>query len=87
MRCARIIGEIMADLRGSDRENTVDDGTNLVAGTMIVDADNNTIVVVPTNETAGTLRSNLSITRLINIDYPARVGAFPDSGLPIFEVL
>ena len=72
----------------SPKEVAVSGGTSLVAGVMLVNGDTNGVVVVPSNETAATLATALGISsNLKTIDYPARVGAFPDSGKNIFETL
>lgn len=61
--------------------------TNVVAGTMLVNGDTNTVIVVPANETAVTLQTALGISSSIKTcNYAARVGAFPSTGLPIFDV-
>lgn len=68
-------------------ETAISGGTALVAGTMVVDGDTNTVIVVPTNQTAATLQTALGISSSIkSINYAARVGAYADTSLPIFDV-
>jgi regulator of RNase E activity RraA len=71
----------------SVKEVPISSGVTVHAGMMVVNGDTNGVIVVPSDQTAGTLVSTLSISsNLKKIDLPARVGAFFDTGFPIFEV-
>lgn len=77
----------MSDKRGSSRETVIAGATTLVAGALYINADTNAAVVNPSAQTATSLATALGASALKKIDLPARVGAHPDTGLPIFEVL
>jgi regulator of RNase E activity RraA len=70
----------------SVKEVPIPGGATVVAGMMVVNADTNGVVVVPSNQTAAALATLLGCSAIKTVDYPARVGAFPDTGKPIFEV-
>lgn len=71
---------------GSVKEVPIPGGATLVAGMMVVNADTNGVVVVPSGQTAAALAALLGCSAIKTIDYPSRVGAFADTGKPIFEV-
>ena len=71
----------------SPKETTISGGVTLQAGTMVVESGTNGCVVVPTTQLASTFLSSIGGVSLKTIDYPARVGHFPDTGKCIFETL
>jgi hypothetical protein len=61
-------------------------GANVVAGNMYVNADTGQVVVPATNMTAAAFATLIGASGIKSIDYPGRVGAFSDTGRPIFDV-
>ena len=60
-------------------------GANTVpAGTVVV--VNGKVVVNPTTQTATALLASLGAATITTADVAKRVGTFPDTGLPIFDV-
>lgn len=73
---------------GSVKEQPISGGATVNAGQMYVNGDSNAVIVAPVTETATSSASRLGISSsLKTIDLPARVGAFSDTGKPIFEVI
>ena len=62
----------MANKLGSAKEVPISSGTPLVAGTMVVNADTNNVVVAPSNLTAAALATLLGCSAIKSIDLPAR---------------
>jgi hypothetical protein len=65
-------------------ETTISGGTTVPAGTLVV--VDGKVVVNPTTQTAAALLASLSGAAVTTIDVAKRVGTFPDTGLPIFDV-
>jgi regulator of RNase E activity RraA len=77
----------MANKLGSVKEVPISSGATVIAGMMVVNGDTNGVIVVQTTQTAAALCTALGIaTSLKTVDLVARSGAFPDTGLPIFDV-
>ena len=69
------------------REVVISGATVLPAGQMFVVKDTNKVVVNPVQQTAAALIASIpGATTLTTINVAARRDAYPDSGLPIFEV-
>lgn len=75
----------MANKLGSPKEVPIASGTPLVAGTMVVNADTNNVVVVPSNLTAAALATLLGCSAIKTIDVIARRDQFFDTGKGLFE--
>jgi hypothetical protein len=71
----------------SPKEVQIAGSANLVAGTLVVNSDTNLPVVVPSNQTASALATALGASGLKSIDLNARMGAYPSSGLCLFETI
>jgi hypothetical protein len=69
----------------SPKEAVVSDG--VIAGRMYVHADTGVVVVAPITQSAAAFAASIGASAVKAIDYPARVGAYPDSGLNLFETL
>jgi hypothetical protein len=67
------------------REVTIAGGTLLPAGQLYVIKDTNKVVVNPVAQTATALLASVGGTTLTTCSVADRWGAFPDTGLPIFE--
>jgi hypothetical protein len=65
------------------REVPIAGATLLVAGANYV--VNGKVVVNPVAQTAASLLASLGASTITTIDVTARSGAFPNTGLPIFE--
>ena len=74
----------MSDKRGSSKEVVISDG--VIAGQMYVRSDNNQVVVASITQSAAAFAASIGAPSVKTIDLQARVGAYPDSGLPIFDV-
>ena len=70
----------------SSKEVPIAGGTILPAGQLFVVKDTNKVVVNPIAQTAAALLASVGGTTLTTCNVAARRDAFPDTGLPIFEV-
>jgi hypothetical protein len=66
------------------KELPVAGGTLLIAGALYI--VNGKAVVNPISQTATAFLASLSAATITTISVADRVGTFPDTGLPIFEV-
>ena len=64
-------------------EKPIAGGTVIPAGVLVV--VNGKVVVNPTQQTATSLLASLGASTITTINIAARSGAFPDTGLPIFD--
>jgi hypothetical protein len=67
------------------REVPIAGGTVLPAGALFVVKDTNKVIVNPIAQTAAALLASVGGTTLTTCSVDDRWGAFPDTGLPIFE--
>jgi hypothetical protein len=67
------------------KEVPIAGGTILPAGQLFVVKDTNKVVVNPIAQTAAALLASVGGTTLTTCSVADRWGAFPDTGLPIFE--
>jgi hypothetical protein len=68
------------------RETPIAGGTIIPAGQLVVVKDTNKVIVNPIAQTAAALLASVGGTTLTTCNVAARRDAFPDTGLPIFEV-
>jgi hypothetical protein len=67
------------------REAPIAGATIIPAGQLVVIKDTNKVVVNPVAQTAAALLASVGGTTLTTCSVADRWGAFPDTGLPIFE--
>jgi hypothetical protein len=67
------------------REVPISGSTVLPAGQLFVVKDTNKVIVNPVTQTAAALLASVGGTTLTTCSVADRWGAFPDTGLPIFE--
>jgi hypothetical protein len=67
------------------REVTIACATVLQAGQLFVVKDTNKVIVNPIAQTAAALLASVGGTTLTTCSVADRWGAFPDTGLPIFD--